>query len=377
MKHYDSLIVGHICRDKNTDHLGRTVYAAGGAVLFSSAAANALGHSGGVVTRILKKDADLLEQFPVPREDIYCAFGQNTTLMENTYFTADKEKRRCVCAAQAEPLSPADIPADATAEIYHLAGLVNGDFTPDMISFLAKKGKVAVDVQGWVRNVDRANGGTMFFKDWTDKTELLPSITHLKTDAAEAEILTGTADRAKAADILAGLGAKEIVITHNTEVLVWADGKIYTCPIRARTLAGRTGRGDTAFAAYLCERLTHAPAVIMDADELRVLDSGILTAEELLYMYEVEEKCGNRTMMRIIGKHAAELAKKYDGAANTAEDHIRAAKLQAVALDAKKDRAGEVLEEFDNLVETFSRTVSNTAMIPQWANLTQPFIDMF
>ena len=82
-------------------------------------------------------------------------------------------------------------------------------------------------------------------------------------------------------------------------------------------------------------------------------------------------------MMRIIGKHAAELAKKYDGAANTAEDHIRAAKLQSVALDAQKDRAGEVLEEFDNLVETFSRTVSNTAMIPQWANLTQPFIDMF
>ncbi|MGN1169190.1 MAG: ribokinase, partial [Acutalibacteraceae bacterium] len=29
-------------------------------------------------------------------------------------------------------------------------------------------------------------------------------------------------------------------------------------PIRARNLSGRTGRGDTTFAAYLNERLTHS-----------------------------------------------------------------------------------------------------------------------
>ena len=43
---------------------------------------------------------------------------------------------------------------------------------------------------------------------------------------------------------------------HNTEVLVYDGREIYTCPIRARNLSGRTGRGDTTFAGYINERLT-------------------------------------------------------------------------------------------------------------------------
>ena len=38
-------------------------------------------------------------------------------------------------------------------------------------------------------------------------------------------------------------GAKEVLITHNTEVLVYDGQEIYTCPIKARNLSGRTGRG--------------------------------------------------------------------------------------------------------------------------------------
>ena len=87
----------------------------------------------------------------------------------------------------------------------------------------------------------------------------MPFITYLKTDAAEAEILTGTADRAEAAKILYSWGAKEILITHNTEVLCYDGKEIYTCPIKARNLSGRTGRGDTTFAAYLTERLHSDP----------------------------------------------------------------------------------------------------------------------
>ena len=259
MKHYDTLIIGHICKDKNTDHLGNTVYAAGGAVLFSSASAHALGHRAAVFTRVSQADKDLLQSFLLPEADIFCRFGQTTTLMENTYFTPDKEKRRSVCAAQGDPIGPDDLPGDVTADIYHLAGLVVGDYAPDMIPTLSKKGKVAVDVQGYLRNVDRAKGGEIYFADWAQKKELLPHIAYLKTDAAEAEILTGTDDRRKAAAMLADWGAKEVVITHNSEVLVYADGQIFTCPIKARSLAGRTGRGDTTFAAYICERKNASP----------------------------------------------------------------------------------------------------------------------
>ena len=71
-----------------------------------------------------------------------------------------------------------------------------------------------------------------------------------------AEILTGTDDRAQAARMLYDWGAKEVLITHNSEVLVYDGKEIYTCPIKARDLSGRTGRGDTTFACYITERLT-------------------------------------------------------------------------------------------------------------------------
>ena len=259
MKHYESYIIGHICKDKNTDHLRHTVTAAGGAVLFSSAAAHALGHTVGVLTKIAETDKTLKEAFLIPQEDITCVYGAATTRMENKYFTPDKEKRRSLCASKGDMISAEDIPSDISADIYHLAGLVYGDYAPDMIPALAARGKVAVDVQGYLRHVDPSTG-EMFFSDWADKNSLLPYVSFLKTDAAEAEILTNTTDRAKAARILADMGAEEILITHNTEVLVYAQGHIFTCPIRARSLAGRTGRGDTTFASYLCERLTRSPA---------------------------------------------------------------------------------------------------------------------
>ena len=81
-----------------------------------------------------------------------------------------------------------------------------------------------------------------------------PYITYLKTDAAEAEILTGTADRREAARLMVEWGVKEALITHNTEVLAYDGKDIYTCPIKARNLSGRTGRGDTTFAGYITER---------------------------------------------------------------------------------------------------------------------------
>ena len=37
-------------------------------------------------------------------------------------------------------------------------------------------------------------------------------------------------------------------------MLAYGGDKIYTCPIKARNLSGRTGRGDTTFAGYITER---------------------------------------------------------------------------------------------------------------------------
>ena len=260
MKQYDSLVIGHICKDKNTDCNGNTVYAEGGAALFSSAAAFALGHRVGVVTKVAAGDQALAERFTVPQEDVYCVYGGRTTLMENTYFTPDKERRRSVCAAQGEPITVNDIPQNVSAGVYQLAGLVVGDFAPGLIETLAGRGAVALDAQGYLRNVDPAKGGEMYYADWKEKARYLPCLSFLKADAAEAEILTGESDPVDAAKALSALGAREAVITYNGGVLAYFNGKLYTAPFHARSLAGRTGRGDTTFAVYLCERLTKSPA---------------------------------------------------------------------------------------------------------------------
>ena len=95
---------------------------------------------------------------------------------------------------------------------------------------------------------------TLYVDGCAQKLRDFPFIHFVKTEAAEAEILTGLSDREAAAWKMKEWGAAEVMITHNTEVMV-CDGKnIYTCPIKARNLSGRTGRGDTTFSVYITAR---------------------------------------------------------------------------------------------------------------------------
>lgn len=257
MKTYDTLTIGHISLDYNIDYQDNQIIEIGGAVIYSSAAAAALGHKVGAVTKLATVDFDRLSELLIPKDNIYCIPSAASTSIRNKYFTADKERRQCTCIAQGDPFTIEDIP-EVNSKIYHLAGLIYGDFDGKLIKSLSKKGAVAVDVQALLRHANKETG-EMYFEDWADKKEFLPYIDLLKTDAAEAEILTGLTDREEAAKTLYGWGAKEVVITHNTEVLAYDGKKTYTCPIKARNLSGRSGRGDTTFAAYITERLNSSP----------------------------------------------------------------------------------------------------------------------
>jgi sugar/nucleoside kinase (ribokinase family) len=70
-------------------------------------------------------------------------------------------------------------------------------------------------------------------------------------------VMAGTPDREEAARILHGLGAREVVITHSSEVIAYDGNRVYRAPFTPRNLAGRTGRGDTCFATYLFWRQGH------------------------------------------------------------------------------------------------------------------------
>lgn len=253
-KQYDTLVIGPISLDHNIDHEGGEYREVGGAIVASGFAAAGMGHATALLTKLNPKDANVEETFHDVHADLFVRESAKTTSIRNQYFTADKETRDCKAISVCDPFHLEDLP-EVETKIYHLAGLIYGDFSSELIRQLGEKpGKLAVDVQCLLRHAQ--SSGDMVFYDWEDKNTHLQYIDFLKTDAKEAEILTGEKDRRKAARMLYDWGAKEIMITHNTEVLVFDGEQYYTCPIRARNLSGRTGRGDTCFSGYITERLS-------------------------------------------------------------------------------------------------------------------------
>ena len=240
---YDVLVIGPVSLDHNIDYQGNERKELGGAVVASGFAAAKSGNKTALFTKLNPADADVEARFAGSGADLYWKESKATCSIRNQYFTADKEKRACTSMGVCDPFKFEELP-DIETKIYHFAGLVYGDFDGALFAEAAKHGKVAVDVQCLLRHVEADK--TMAFHDWAEKMEYLPCIDYLKTDAAEAEILTGLTDRAEAAKLLHSWGAKEVLITHNTEVLAY-DGK-------DRNLSGRTGRGDTTFAGYITER---------------------------------------------------------------------------------------------------------------------------
>jgi hypothetical protein len=78
-------------------------------------------------------------------------------------------------------------------------------------------------------------------------------------DRSEAEFLTGLKDLREAAQALHALGPSEIVLTQSSGVTVYAEGAFFEAPFNPRSLAGRTGRGDTCFCTYIAKRLISDP----------------------------------------------------------------------------------------------------------------------
>lgn len=249
---FDTFILGQISLDINTDYDGKEERVYGGAVLAAAYAASGLGHRCAAAPKADTTQVDLPALFTqAPNVTVFPLHSPTGTSIQNIYHTADRERRTCRALSRIQPYRVGELPS-IDAAIYHIAGLMRGDFGDEMIAYAAQKSMAAVDVQCLLR-VDE--GGEMVFRDWETKRDMLPMIRFLKTDAAEAEILTHTENRYAAAKILHDWGAKEVMITHNTEVIVYDGKQYYSEPLLARNLSGRTGRGDTTFSGYLCERL--------------------------------------------------------------------------------------------------------------------------
>ena len=250
----DIMMIGHFARDRVVvDGDGELV--PGGAVYFGSMVLRRLGLNVAVVTRLRADDFHLLEDVKQAGVRVFASPAAETSGIENIYDSADMERRICHPLGFAGPIQLTDIP-EVPALIYSIAPIMAGEVDLSLLKSLAQRGPVALDIQGFVRVRE---GAELVHKPWPEIAEGLAHVTYLKVDRTEAELLTGLTDLDAAARHLAEYGPREIVLTQSSGVTVYANGQFYQAPFIPRSLAGRTGRGDTCFATYLGKRLTASP----------------------------------------------------------------------------------------------------------------------
>jgi sugar/nucleoside kinase (ribokinase family) len=250
----DILMLGHFARDQVIVD-GHVDVCSGGAVYYGSITLRRMGLRVAVVTRLMASDFSYLDELKQEGVQVFAVPASETSGIANYYNSADMERRVCKLLGFAGPIRAADLP-DVEARVYAIVPIIAGEVDLGLLTALAKRGPVALDVQGFVRVRD---GDDLVFRPWPQIGEGLAKVTFLKVDRAEAELLTGEADLVRAARRLAEYGTREIVLTQSAGITVWVDGKVYEAPFTPRSLAGRTGRGDTCFSSYLGRRLTASP----------------------------------------------------------------------------------------------------------------------
>jgi len=255
-KVYDVAFVGHYTKDTIVSDAGTRVVD-GGAFNYGAHVAARMGLKVAAVTRLAREDFHVVDELGQLGVDVLARATPASTCLRLEYPTSNVDERVIYVASTAGAFTPAEV-QDLRARAFVIGASMRGEVGQEVIEALAQKDAlVAADVQGFVRV---ARDGKLAYETWPEKQSVLALVNVLKTDAVEAEMLTGEAQIKAAARRLAALGPSEVVLTHRDGVLVYAAGEFYEAGFFPAQLVGRSGRGDTCVAAYVARRLTATPA---------------------------------------------------------------------------------------------------------------------
>ncbi len=252
---YDIAFIGHMCFDEVIPYQGEPHVAPGSAVLCGALAAARIGKRVIVVTRMAPHDHEILDSLIANKVAVHVIPSEETTYMKVVHSSSDVDERKIFQVRNAGFFSLGDMPA-ITAHRVHLAGITDQEFSLNFIAGLKQRGyRLSADMQSFVRQVQPA--GSIAFLDVPKKQEIVRLLDMVKLDIVEAKTLTGTDDLAKAALMIEAWGCSEVIITKAEGALARVQGKTFYEKFSNRSVAGRTGRGDTTFAAYLARRLDY------------------------------------------------------------------------------------------------------------------------
>ena len=252
----DICCIGHITKDKIVTP-NRTVYMAGGTSFYFSYAINQLPKD---VTFSLVTAMDPTEKEPVEKMlkagiDVSMNASRNTVFFENIYGENQNERKQRVLA-KADPFTIQQL-EHVDAKVFHLGSLLADDFPTEVVEYLSSKGRVSIDVQGYLREV---RDEKVYPIDWKEKLKVLKHTYYLKVNETEMETITGLKDAHEAAKLIHAWGVTEVLITLGSEgSLVYVDDKFYEIPAYPpHEVVDATGCGDTYSAGYLYKRLQGA-----------------------------------------------------------------------------------------------------------------------
>lgn len=243
--------IGHITHDKVITPQFEADMPGGTAYYFAKALGN-LKHSNFELVTCVAEDA--LPVVDALRKDginVSSLPSRNTVCFENKY-GEDMNDRSQRVLAKADPFTVWNL-GGIKADIYHLGTLLADDFDLEVIKYLSGRGKLSVDVQGFLREVE---GETVKAVDYGEKLAAFPFIDILKANEKEMETLTGTADPYEAAKVLSGWGVKEVLLTLGDKgSIIYSDGEFHVIPAYpVERAVDATGCGDTYMAGYLYKR---------------------------------------------------------------------------------------------------------------------------
>jgi sugar/nucleoside kinase (ribokinase family) len=255
-KTYDIACIGNYTKDTIITPAG-VKYVDGGAINYSAHAAAKLGCKVAVITRLASEDRRVIDKFTNSGIDCFATFTPSSTCMKLEYPTYDPDTRSLSVTSTAGSIPLKDVTGiDTKAAV--IGTSLRGEVGVEVIHALHNNGvMVAVDMQGFVRVLRERS---LLYEPWDEMKETLADVAILKSDAVEAEFLTGEADIFKAAQTFARMGPNEIILTHKDGLLVLANGEIYQFSFYSKSLDGRSGRGDTCIGAYVAMRMTAHPS---------------------------------------------------------------------------------------------------------------------
>lgn len=252
----DICCIGHITKDKIVTP-NRTVYMAGGTSFYFSYAINQLPKdvSFSLVTAMDPTEKEPVEKMLKAGIDVSMNASRNTVFFENIYGENQNERKQRVLA-KADPFTIQQL-EHVDAKVFHLGSLLADDFPTEVVEYLSSKGRVSIDVQGYLREV---RDEKVYPIDWKEKLKVLKHTYYLKVNETEMETITGLKDAHEAAKLIHAWGVTEVIITLGSEgSLVYVDDKFYEIPAYPpHEVVDATGCGDTYSAGYLYKRLQGA-----------------------------------------------------------------------------------------------------------------------